>query len=357
MIDNSIYLVFCQINLYAYRKAKIFYCQLLSYMLTYRLRLGCEKGGCGLEIEFSTKHMGLWECFSSPTRVRMLELLRDKPMNLKELADELGVSTAIVSRHVQQLEAAGLLSADSAPGERGRQKICRLLHDRMTIVFRQPSDSSGETPKEEVKEYGVSIPIGHYTNYQVRPSCGLASSRKFIGMIDDPRYFADPEHVEAQHIWFSSGFVEYRIPNYLISTRKPTVLRITLEIGSEAPGYREDWPSDIEFTVNGIPVGVWTCPGDYGSSKGLLTPDWWKQGDSQHGVQKTLMVTEDGTFIDGVALSDVSIAELGIRSGSDISFRISSSESASHPGGISLYGREFGNYPHDIEVTIRYETA
>ena len=196
-------------------------------------------------------------------------------MNLKELADELGVSTAIVSRHVQQLVTAGLLTTDSAPGERGRQKICRLLHDRMTIVFRQsPDGSAEENPTEAVKEYVVSIPIGHYKNYQVKPTCGLASSRKFIGMIDDPRYFADPEHVEAQHIWFSSGFVEYRIPNYLISTRRPTVLRITLEIGSEAPGYSEDWPSDIEFFVNDVPVGIWTCPGDYGSSKGQLTPDW-----------------------------------------------------------------------------------
>lgn len=302
--------------------------------------------------------MNLWECFSSPTRVRMIELLRDKTMNLKELADELGVSTAIVSRHVQQLVTAGLLTTDSAPGERGRQKICRLLHDRMTIVFRQsPDGSAEENPKEAVKEYVVSIPIGHYKDYQVKPTCGLASSRKFIGMIDDPRYFADPEHVEAQHIWFSSGFVEYRIPNYLISTRRPTVLRITLEIGSEAPGYREDWPSDIEFFVNDVPVGIWTCPGDYGSSKGQLTPDWWKPEDSQHGVQKTLMVTEEGTFIDGVSLSGVSIAEIGIRSGSDITFRISASESATNPGGVSLYGREFGNYPHDIEVRIRYESA
>jgi predicted transcriptional regulator len=308
-----------------------------------------------MEIDFSTKHMELWECFSSPTRVRMIELLRDKPMNLKDLAEKLEISTAIVSRHVQQLESAGLLTSDSAPAERGRQKICRLLHDRLTIIFRQSPDASDTDSFEDGSGYRVSIPIGHYANVQVKPTCGLASSRKYIGMRDDPRYFVDPERMEAQHLWFASGFVEYRIPNYLVSTTKPTVFRVTLEIGSEAPGYREDWPSDIEFFVNDVTVGKWTSPGDYGSSRGLLTPPWWIDGDSQHGSLKTLMVTEEGAFIDGVAISNVSISELGIRPGGDIRFRISASESATYPGGVSLYGKQFGNYPQDIEVMIRYE--
>ncbi|CAI6034460.1 ArsR/SmtB family transcription factor [Cohnella sp. JJ-181] len=313
-----------------------------------------------MEIEFSTKHMEIWECLSSSTRVRMIELLRDEPMNLRELADKLGISGAIVSRHVQQLESAGLIAADSVPGERGRQKMCRLLHDRMTIVFR-PSSSSEHSPAADWndggKGYRVSIPIGQYTKFDVKPSCGLASFIKRIGMVDDPRYFADPEHVEAQHLWFSSGYVEYRIPNYLITATTPTVLRMTLEIGSEAPGYREDWPSDIDFSINGVHVGRWTSPGDFGKSRGLLNPDWWGDRDSQHGVQKALLVTEDGSFMDGVKISDVRVSELGIRPGSEIYLRISSSESAAYPGGVSLYGRKFGNYPHDIEVMVRYETV
>ncbi|GGD86683.1 ArsR/SmtB family transcription factor [Paenibacillus nasutitermitis] len=309
-----------------------------------------------MEIEFSTKHMKLWECLSSSTRVRMIELLRDKPMNLRELADKLGISTAIISRHVQQLELAGLLASDSAPGERGRQKICRLLHDRITIVFRQSAEVALDVgPIDEENVYGVSIPVGHYSNFQVKPTCGLASSNKLIGMVDDPRYFADPEHVDAQHLWFASGFIEYRIPNYLISKTKPVSLRVTLEIGSEAPGFNEEWPSDIEFSVNGIPVGKWTSPGDFGSSKGLLNPPWWGKGDSQHGSQKTLLVAEEGAFIDGVMISNVCISDLGIQPGGEINFRITSSEAASHPGGVSLFGRQFGNYPHDIEVMIRYE--
>lgn len=277
-------------------------------------------------------------------------------MNVGELASRLHLSTAIVSRHVQQMEAAGIIVSESAPGERGRQKICRLLHDRLTIVFRPSTDdaSSHDGTIDPTDSYRVSIPVGQYSLFQVKPTCGLASADKLIGMRDDPRYFADPEHVEAQHLWFGSGYVEYRIPNYIAPRTRPTLLRVTLEIGSEAPGYCEEWPSDIEFSINGVTVGKWTSPGDYGSSRGRLNPGWWPDGDSQHGSLKTLMLTDDGAFIDGVPISPMTIADLGIRTGEEIRFRIASSETAAYPGGVSLYGKRFGNYPQDIEVKVQY---
>lgn len=221
----------------------------------------------------------------------------------------------------------------------------------MVLQFRSPVETTNPV---ESTSYSVSIPIGHYTNYQVKPTCGLASPYKVIGMLDDPRYFAEPEHVEAHHLWFSSGFVEYLIPNYLIGKTQARSIRITMEICSESPGYNEDWPSDIVFSMNGINLGIWTCPGDFGSQKGNLTPDWWRKTDTQHGLLKTILVTEKCTFIDGVELSDINSTDLTLTPGQDIRFRITSPEDARYPGGISMFGSQFGHYEYDIEVTVSY---
>lgn len=304
-----------------------------------------------MEIEVGTRHMPLLECLSSETRVRIIEMLRDKPMYVKEIADELSLSSAIVTKHMQKLEQAGIVSTHMAAGTRGKQKICTLSLERLVLLFQ------ADARKQEARDpssYAVSIPIGHYSAYQVKPTCGLASPRKLIGLLDDPRYFDAPERVEAHHLWFASGYVEYRVPNYLIGDARVRELRVTLEIGSEAPGYREDWPSDIAFSVNGVELGVWTCPGDFGSQRGRLNPEWWGSSNSQHGVLKTLLVNEEGSYIDGVRMSDITTGTLGLTAGSDIRLRIASAEDARYPGGVSLFGSRFGNYAHDIEATVAY---
>ncbi|MEI3204121.1 MAG: hypothetical protein V8S73_05705 [Lachnospiraceae bacterium] len=40
-----------------------------------------------------------------------------------------------------------------------------------------------------------------------------------------------------------------------------------MEICSEAPGYKEDWKSDLTLWVNDVEVGTWTCPGDLGAEE------------------------------------------------------------------------------------------
>ena len=59
------------------------------------------------------------------------------------------------------------------------------------------------------------MPIGNFKRVSIKPTCGLASDSKYIGMIDDPRSFYEPEHVFAQILWFRQGFVEYDFPNNL----------------------------------------------------------------------------------------------------------------------------------------------
>lgn len=304
-----------------------------------------------MEIKVSHENLPLFVALASDTRIRMVEMLSKENLNIREMAQRLNLSSAIVTKHVQQLEEAGILHTEITAGKRGMQKQCSLRLEQASLVFKTDDVL---LPEPHQDGYDVDIPVGQYSSCQVKPTCGLASETKLIGMRDDPRYFAEPEHVKAQHIWFAAGYVEYRIPNYVSGKNSISELRISLEIGSEAPGYAEDWPSDITFLLNDVPVCVWTSPGDFGSVRGKLNPSWWDPGSSQHGLLKTLLVTSSGTYMDGVRMSDVSIQDIPVLPKEEIRFRILSPEDARNAGGVSLFGRHFGNYGQDIQVRIRY---
>ena len=138
------------------------------------------------------------------------------------------------------------------------------------------------------------MPIGGYSDFSVEPTCGLVSATGLIGFMDDPSAFYEPDRLNAQLLWFRVGFVEYRFPNRVPPGAQIDSLQLTAEICSEAPLHHLDWPSDIGVWVNGILLGEWTCPSDFGGQRGRLTPSWWEEKDSQFGVLKRWLVTEPG---------------------------------------------------------------
>lgn len=63
-------------------------------------------------------------------------------------------------------------------------------------------------------------------------------------------------------------------------------------------------------------------------------------------------ISKKGTFIDGVASSDVTIDDLAISQHSSIRLRIGIADDARNTGGINIFGRGFGNYGRDILMRI-----
>ena len=152
----------------------------------------------------------------------------------------------------------------------------------------------------------------------------------------------------------SCGLIAISNESAAHGNQKITGISISCELSSEAPGVNNDWPSDISFCLNGIPVGTWTSPGDFGDSKGMLTPDWWPMNWNQYGLLKLLTVNSKGTYIDGLKISDVTIADLKLRAGDAIRFRISVLDSAKNVGGLTIFGKTFGNYSQDIRISLNY---
>ena len=210
----------------------------------------------------------------------------------------------------------------------------------------------GDTTEEHSLE--VSMPIGAFVDCQVTPTCGLAGSEGIIGLFDDPTSFFEPERVNAQLLWFHHGYVEYRFPNRLPSQATVASVAVSLELCSEAPLHHKEWPSDITMWLNGVEIGTWTCPSDFGGQPGLLTPSWWESWNSQYGLLKVWTVTDSGSFIDGRHISDVTLDDIRIANSPTFTVRIGVKPDARHVGGINIFGRQFGNYPQDIVLRLRY---
>ena len=115
-------------------------------------------------------------------------------------------------------------------------------------------------------------------------------------------------------------------------------------------------PRDAEGRlINGRELGLWTSPGDYGDTRGVFTPDWWKLKGSQYGVLKSWRVTPEGSFVDGVRISSLTPEDLDISGHHSIRLRIEVKPDALHPGGVNIFGRGFGNYDQDIVLRLTTE--
>lgn len=299
-----------------------------------------------MEIDLSIDSLPVFEALASDTRLSILNNLSSKDKNIKELSQDLFMSSAIVSRHIKKLEEANLIRTYTIPAKSGTQKMCTLTVDHLSVVF----------PRQIYSEYNVhkySIKLGHYYDYEVYPTCGLASKHDIIGSSDDARYFMDSARMNADIIWFSKGFVEYRFPNVLEKYQKPEVLEFTMEISSEFPGSNNNWPSDLTFYINEKEVGTWTVPGNYSDVRGKLTPDWWPDTNSQYGLLKTLRINSTQTNMDGDLISTVSIDDLSFQSNL-ITLRIAIKKDAENSGGLTIFGRSFGNHAQDINYNLYY---
>ncbi len=289
----------------------------------------------------------LFKALGSDIRVEIIKLLlKNKEMSMNELATELSITNGALTNHIKKLENCNIITTSSESSGHGNQKMCSLHLKKILIDFE---------PSEETQNvYTADLKIGHFSDYKIYPTCGLASSTALIGEVDDTRYFSHPDRYNADILWFTKGYVEYEVPNFIPYSQKITQIMLSAELSSEAPGINEAWPSDISFYLNNICIGTWTSPGDFGDVRGIFTPDWWFPNWNQYGLLKLLVINKDGTFIDGLKISDVSIYDFNLDYRSKIKFRMAVDDNAEHVGGLTIFGKSFGNYSQDIKTSISY---
>ncbi len=296
----------------------------------------------------NTEDSVLLKGICSELRIKILQCLRDESLNVNELAKILNLPQSTVAINVQILEKASLIRTETVKAKKGSQKICHAVYQEIVLQF-----PKSRTDENNIIE--VDMPIGLFTGYEVSPPCGMCSSESIIGFLDVPDEFLNPDRMKAGLLWFEKGFVEYKFPNNSLVKGKPVQkLELIAELSSETPGTNPELLSDITMWINNVELGYWTSPGDFGDKRGKLTPSWWKLEGSQYGLLKHWSVTNDGSYIDGVKISTVCLADLNLGLHHSIKVKIGVKDTAEHLGGINIFGKGFGNYDRNIMLRLHF---
>lgn len=78
--------------------------------------------------EITALHAGICSGLADPRRILLLYALNEKPRNVSELAEELGISQPTTSRHLNLLRERGLVTA-----KREGQSVVNSLADQRII--------------------------------------------------------------------------------------------------------------------------------------------------------------------------------------------------------------------------------
>lgn len=290
----------------------------------------------------------LGKALSSMEKIKVLYELQKKPMNLLELANTLRLPISSVSNHVNALADAQLILINYQPGRKGHVKMCVKITTSAAIHLQDPP------APESVSEINYEMPVGCFTSCEITAPCGMLDGSGPIGPMDNSKVFFNPARVNAELIWFTEGFITYKFPNNFLADMNYGEISFSLEICSEAIYYRNVWPSDISIIINDADVLTYTCPGDFGGRRGLYTPKYWGVNSTQFGLLKKFTVNKSGVYENEILKhTKTKIDDLNLSSKDFISFTLAIKKNAAHKGGINIFGKNFGDYPQAIIMTVK----
>lgn len=295
-----------------------------------------------LDIGDMDKTLPVLHALSTELRLNILRELWKGGCSVNELARTLKVPMSTAALNVQILERAGLLECELKPGTRGTVKLCTQRVGSISLNLEDRGISRANV-------YRFEMPVGCYSTVSgVEPSCGIAFHDYDFGMNDMPGAFYHPCRFEAGLLWMHKGSIQYRFPG--VNDPNLDFLEITYEACSETRTYRNDYPSDIYTAVNGVRLGVWRCPGDFGGRRGFQNPEWWTDFNTQFGRLVTWRVDRTGTTLDGARISAVTLSDLNLAAQEYIALDIGVTDENGLTGGLNLFGKGFGDYPQGIII-------
>lgn len=287
---------------------------------------------------------------SSKIRRKILLLLNTSSYSIVEIAEKLNIPVSTAAFNVKVLKDVDLVLVTAKQASKGNTKIVSRNVDKILIkLFDEVSYES------EIKSHTVEVPVGSFFEAKVLPPCGMASEKSMLSIDDFPSVFYEPERFKAQIVWFSKGYLEFRIPNYFIKDKDVVDLNISFEICSEAPNYQNDWKSDITFWINDVELCTYLSDGDYGIRRGRLNPHWWPDYSTQYGKLVNIMIDNNNVFLNEKGVSGVKLKNLKITEGEYFTFRLGNKPDSKNQGGLNLFGAKFGDYAQSIIFKFDYK--
>ena len=284
---------------------------------------------------------------SVDVRLEILKYLLNRSVSLSEISKNLNIPISSVSRHIDILEDAGLVVISYQPGLKGHTKFCaQAVLDVKISLIANKLDS-------KLKSIITEMPVGMYSDCKVSAPCGMVGKEANLGQFDDTQIFYSPLRAQAECLWFKSGYVTYMFssPQKDYETRQR--ISFSLEVCSDTIYYNNNWPSDITVKINGFEILTFTSPGNFGGKRGRLTPEYWPITSSQFGQLKKISVDKNGVYLDNVFIhKHITFDDLHLFDKDSISFTIGVKDDAEHCGGISIFGKNFGDFGQAIIMKI-----
>lgn len=289
----------------------------------------------------------LFKALGSEIRIKILRQLYRQPTTVRELSQKFNVPISTMNFHIAMLEEANLIIVNLIPSKKGAIRACygnfSCIHFEMAVQKVFP----------ELQTHSEMIPIGNYIDFGSEGEHGCADSvRSWRNNESD--FLSNRSDIGI--IWTTSGYIEYAIGNYLFKRYSVTEMTISFEICSEINSYRNDWPSMLNFYINGNRVASYLSPGDFGGRRGKLNPDWWPDCNTQFGLLKSLTINEHGIFLDrNLVTKEYNIKNLGLEQSNKILFRIETDDKEHYNGGFNLFGSTYGDFAQDILIDYSYK--
>jgi len=284
---------------------------------------------------------------SVPERLQIINILMQRSRTITEIAKMIDRPLTSATFHVKALEKAKIIYSEKFSTLKGTSRICYINCFSININFLQPLASVSQ-------HFSFDMPVGHFTSVNPGELCGIACAGHIIQPTNDPTVFYRNDRIDAQIVWMNSGNISYKFPNILKNiSHEISDIKFSLEICSEAPNYRIEFPSDITIWVNDTEVLTFTSPGDFGERRGKLTPEWWPGAATQYGILKNISIRKHGSFLDEkLHSSDINLEKLNLNKYDFIKLTVGIKENARFIGGFNLFGEKFGDFPQNILMEI-----
>ena len=291
------------------------------------------------------------KALSNKDRIKILNLLNEGPLSIMEISHKLKIPVSTTANHIQILDDARLIMTEYTPTLKGHMKLCsRMIVNYSVDIWKDKRE------KKVTKTTRIEMPIGNFVDANIYAPCGMAGEWSMLIEEDQPSFFYNPNRINAELLWFQKGYITYRFP---LNKIKPTSIKevsIELEVCSETAYYKEEWPSDITFSIGDYELFTYCSPGDFGKTRGLLNPSWWPDSNTQYGILKKFYITNNGVYIDDKRVNETfTIETLKKISNNFIDLKIEIKENSEHIGGINIFGKKFGNYAQGILLDITHE--
>ena len=103
----------------------------------------------------------VFKALSDPTRRRVLQLLRERPMSAGELSDHFAVSKPTMSAHFAVLQEAGLIDAEKSGRTITYRLVMSVLEEALLVVPQRRAAKLGARFRVQVEAHvAVRVPSG-----------------------------------------------------------------------------------------------------------------------------------------------------------------------------------------------------